>query len=144
MLYSLTYKVLYMKRVNFRISETTYDQLKQLAEQRGESMNAAVQYAVQSAVQLDVQGAVQNCVDEVRREVQENPGETASETDWKALYFAEKERVDGMSAKLLELSGKVADSLQAAQVLQALGKPTLESAEQKKGRWARLRDAWRG
>lgn len=69
------------------------------------------------------------------------------ETDWKALYFAEKERNDGMSAKLLELSGKVADSLQAAQVLQAMDKPILESSEQREereSRWQRLKRAWRG
>jgi predicted RNase H-like nuclease (RuvC/YqgF family) len=46
-----------MKRVNFRLTEIAYDQLKQLAASRGESMNAAVQYAVQSAVQSDVQNS---------------------------------------------------------------------------------------
>lgn len=70
-------------------------------------------------------------------------------TDWKSLYFAEKERADGMSAELLDLSGKVADSLQAAQVLQARsqssGGPVLESADQRrKGRWSRLVGALRG
>ena len=118
----MTYKVTYMKRVNFRISETTYDQLKQLAEQRGESMNAAVQYAVQSAVQ-------------------EKPPEKASDDGvWRELFLKEHE-------KLLELTDKVADSLHASQTLQAMDKPALESAQQKmerKTRWQRLKEAWSG
>lgn len=129
-LYSLTYKVTYMKRVNFRISETTYDQLKQLAGQRGESMNAAVQYAVQSAVQGAVQG-----------DVQEKPPEQASEDNvWRELFLKEHE-------KLLELTDKVADSLHASQTLQAMDKPALESTQQKmerKTRWQRLKEAWSG
>lgn len=122
-----------MKRVNFRISETTYEQLKQLAEHRGESMNAAVQYAVQSAVQKGhdaVQGAVQEKSDEAAPE----------DGIWKELFLQEHE-------KLLALTDKVADSLQASQTLQAMDKPALESVEQKeerKSRWQRLKEAWRG
>lgn len=126
MLYNLTYKVTYMKRVNFRISETTYEQLKQLAEQRGESMNAAVQYAVQSAVQ----GAVQ----------EKAPEQASEDGVWRDLFLKEHE-------KLLELTDKVADSLHASQTLQAMDKPALESAEAKGGRlsrWERLKRAWRG
>lgn len=118
-----------MKRVNFRISETAYEQLKQLAEQRGESMNAAVQYAVQSAVQKE------------HAAVHEKPSEMAPEDAiWKELFIQEHE-------KLLALTDKVADSLQASQTLQAMDKPVLESVEQKeerKTRWQRLKEAWRG
>lgn len=119
-----------MKRVNFRISETTYEQLKQLAEQRGESMNAAVQYAVQSAVQSAVQGAVQ----------EKAPEQASEDGVWRDLFLKEHE-------KLLELTDKVADSLHASQTLQAMDKPALESAEAKGerlSRWERLKRAWRG
>ena len=130
MLYNLTYKVTYMKRVNFRISETTYEQLKQLAKQRGESMNAAVQYAVQNAVQGAVQGAVQ----------EKAPEQASEDGVWRDLFLKEHE-------KLLELTDKVADSLHASQTLQAMDKPALESAEAKEerlSRWERLKRAWRG
>lgn len=129
-----------MKRVNFRISETTYEQLKQLAEQRGESMNAAVQYAVQSAVQKEH--------DAVHDAVQENPEKSASEIEWKELYFAEKNRNDELSDRLLDLSGKVTDAFRAEKVTDAFdaGAKILESTEQKeerKSRWQRLKEAWR-
>lgn len=129
-----------MKRVNFRISETTYEQLKQLAEQRGESMNSAVQYAVQSAVQKGH--------DVVHDAVQENPEKSASEIEWKELYFAEKNRNDELSDRLLDLSGKVTDAFRAEKVTDAFdaGAKILESTEQKeerKSRWQRLKEAWR-
>jgi hypothetical protein len=113
-----------MKRVNFRLTEIAYDQLKQLAASRGESMNAAVQYAVQSAVQSDVQNSTQKTA----------KNDAESDIDWQALYFEEKQRADKQSARLLSLSEKVADSLQASQVLQAMDKPALESTEQKSER----------
>lgn len=114
-----------MKRVNFRISETTYEQLKQLAEQRGESMNAAVQYAVQSAVQKGH--------DAVHDAVQENPEKSALEIEWKELYFAEKNRNDELSDRLLDLSGKVTDAFRAEKVTDAFdaGAKILESTQQK-------------
>lgn len=110
---------------SYRLDGRIIELIDEIAEREGVSATSAVEKSIESYARISAEAS-------------------NGETDWKALYFSEKERNDGMSAKLLELSGKVADSLQAAQVLQALGKPTLESAEQKKGRWARLRDAWRG
>ena len=69
------------------------------------------------------------------------------ETDWKAMYLSEKERNELLSDRLMELSEKVADSLQAAQVLHGAAvaeSKALESQEQKKSRWERLKIAWRG
>lgn len=40
--------------------------------------------------------------------------EEQPETDWKAMYLSEKERNESLSDRLMELSEKVADSLQAA------------------------------
>lgn len=125
-----------MIKTSFRLEESTVEQIKQLAEHYGTSQGGAVRIAVQSAVQSDVQGAVH-----------ENPQETAPDTDWKSLYLEEKKQNRELTEKLLELTGKVADSLQAAQALQAMDKPSLESVEQKqerKTRWKRIREAWRG
>lgn len=101
-------------------------------------MNAAVQHAVQSAVQSAVQDDVQKTA------------EIGSSSDeWKALYLEERERNAELSGRLLELSGKIADSLQASQALNALDKqqPALETAErnqERKTRWQRLKEAWKG
>lgn len=115
----------------FRIDEKLVDELAKYAEEKGVSQTEALEDAIQVAVQVAVQEP-------------DTCQTAAADDEWKALYFAEKERNDNLSLKLLELSDKVADSLQAAQVLQALDRPALESVEQKKSRWSRLRDAWRG
>ena len=73
--------------------------------------------------------------------------EEQPETDWKALYLSETERNESLSDRLMELSEKVADSLQAAQVLHGASvaeSKALESQEQKKSRWERLKIAWKG
>lgn len=119
-----------MKRVNFRIPETDYEQLKKLAEQNDESMNATVQRLIQHAVQ-----------DSAQNPTQEKQNDSAAGDEiWKELFFQEHK-------KLLELTDKVADSLHASQTLQAMDKPVLESNGQKlerKTRWQRLKEAWRG
>jgi hypothetical protein len=56
----------------------------------------------------------------------------AHDIDWQKLYFEEKQRADKTNERLLSVSEKVADSLQASQVLQAMDKPQLESGEVKK------------
>lgn len=59
------------------------------------------------------------------------------ETDWKAMYLSEKERNELLSDRLMELSEKVAESLQAAQMphgASAAEPKALESQEQKKSR----------
>lgn len=73
--------------------------------------------------------------------------EEQPETDWKAMYLSEKERNESLSDRLMELSEKVADSLQAAQVLHGASvaeSKVLESQGQKKSRWERLKIAWKG
>lgn len=113
---------------SYRLYEETVELIEEIAEREGISATNAVERSVESYSRISAEAS-------------------KGETDWKALYFAEKERNDGMSVKLIELSGKVADSLQAAQVLQAMDKPILESSEQKEereSRWQRLKKAWRG
>lgn len=73
--------------------------------------------------------------------------EEQPETDWKAMYLSEKERNESLSDRLMELSEKVADSLQAAQVLHGASvaeSKALESQGQKKSRCERLKIAWKG
>lgn len=121
-----------MKAKTFRLSDTSIEQLEAIAEAKDVSQADAIRFAIQQGY------------DAVQGQYSSNTG---GETDWEALYFAEKARGDEMSAKLLALTDKVADSLQAAQTLQAMDKPALESTEQKeerKTRWQRLKEAWRG
>lgn len=111
-----------MIKTSFRLEESTVEQIKQLAEHYGTSQGGAVHIAVQ------------NCISAVQGAVHENPQETAPDTDWKSLYLEEKQQNRELTEKLLELTGKVADSLQASQTLQAMDKPTLESVAQKEER----------
>ncbi len=112
---------------SYRLDEKTVSLIEGIAEREGVSATNAVEKSIESYARISADVS------------------SDSETDWKALYFAEKERNDEMSTRLLELSGKVADSLQASQVIQVMNQTALESAEQKherKSRWQRLREAW--
>lgn len=130
-----------MIKTSFRLEESTVEQIKQLAEHYGTSQGGAVRIAVQSAVH-EVQGDVQSAVHEKSQE-------TASDTEWKELYFLEKKRNDELSDRLLDLSGKVTDAFRAEKVTGAFdaGAKILESTEikeERKSRWQRLKEAWRG
>ncbi len=119
-----------MAKINksYRLDGKTVSLIEEIAEREGVSATNVVEKSIESYAQISA------CASD-------------GEMDWKAIYFAEKERNDEMSTKLLELSGKVADSLQASQVIQVMNQTALESAEQKherKSRWQRLREAWRG
>ena len=124
-------------KTSFRLEESTVKQIKQLAKHYDTSQGGAVCIAVQ------------NCIDAVHSEVQENQDESASEVKWKELYFTEKKRNDELSDRLLSLSEKVTDTFRAEKVTNAFdaGVKILESTEQKeerKTRWQRLKEAWRG
>lgn len=117
----------------YRIDAALLDGLDKLAKERGMGQTEAVEAAIRDAIRMS-----DTCQTH-------ETGEGG--TDWEALYFAEKARGDEMSARLLALTDKVADSLQAAQTLQAMDKPALESSGQKAeraSRWQRLKEAWRG
>ena len=118
-----------MKAKTFRLSDTSIEQLEAIAETKGVSQADAIRFAIQQgydAIQVSDNSHTQES--------------SESDTTWKELFLQEHE-------KLLALTDKVADSLQAAQTLQAMDKPALESTEQKverKTRWQRLKEAWRG
>lgn len=114
-----------MKAKTFRLDETSLEQLKAIEDAKGVSQADAVRYAIQQGF-----NAIQ---------VQDTPTKS-DDTDWKSMYLREHDA-------LLSLTDKVADGLKAAQTLQAMDKPALESTQQKmerKTRWQRLKEAWRG
>lgn len=126
-----------MKQVNFRLSESELEQLKDIEHARDCSGVDAIRFAIQKGH------------DAIHDAIQENPEKSASEIEWKELYFAEKNRNDELSDRLLDLSGKVTDAFRAEKVTDAFdaGAKILESTEQKeerKTRWQRLKEAWRG
>lgn len=110
-----------MKQKIFRLTEAEINIIKRVAEER-------------DCTQTDV---IRWCISQLESDMQEDISKKESESVWKELFLQEHE-------KLLALTEKMADSLQASQTLQAMDKPALESSEQKKSRLQRLREAWRG
>lgn len=119
--------------ISFRPKEHELEQIRLIQERKGCSQAGAIRFALDAACEA--------------LEPQEGP---QPETDWKSLYFNEKELNESLSSRLMELSEKVADSLQAAQVLHGAAvaeSKALESEEAKETRkslWGRLKAAWRG
>lgn len=117
--------------VAFRPKPRELEQLRAVQERIGGNQSDALRYALKVAADSF------------------EPKEERPEDDWKALYIEEKELSKDLSKRLMELSEKVADSLQAAQVLHGATvaeAKALEDRETKddRSRWQRLRDAWRG
>ena len=110
----------------YRLDSDLLSELEKYAQAKNISQTEAIEAAIRDAIHKPDDSHTQEM------------GE--SDTTWKELFLQEHE-------KLLALTDKVADSLQAAQTLQAMDKPALESTEQKlerKTRWQRLKEAWRG
>lgn len=119
--------------ISFRPKERELEQIRLIQERKGCSQAGAIRFALDAACEA--------------LELKEEP---QPDTDWKALYFNEKELNESLSSRLMELSEKVADSLQAAQVLHGAAvaeSKALESEEAKETRkslWWRLKAAWKG
>ena len=119
--------------ISFRPKEHELEQIRLIQERKGCSQAGAIRFALDAACEV--------------LEPQEEP---QSDTDWKAMYLSEKKLNESLSNRLMELSEKVADSLQAAQVLHGVAvaeSKALESEEAKETRkslWGRLKAAWRG
>lgn len=114
----------------YRIDADLLNELDKYTKEKGISQTEAVEAAIRNAIHKP---------DACHTQKAEEDG-TSYNTIWKELFLQEHE-------KLLALTDKVADSLQAAQTLQAMDKPVLESPEQKeerKTRWQRLKEAWNG
>lgn len=122
--------------ISFRPKEQELDRIKLIQERKGCSQAGAIRFALEAACEaLESEG---------------EPQRDQTEEDWKARFFEEKERNESLSDRLIELSGKVADSLQAAQMLhgaavaESKALEGKEANETRKSRWQRLKDAWRG
>lgn len=119
--------------ISFRPKEQELGQIRLIQERKGCSQAGAIRFALDAAC-----------------EALEPKEEPQPDTDWKALYFSEKELNESLSSRLMELSEKVADSLQAAQVLHGAAvaeSKALEGEEAKETRkslWGRLKAAWKG
>ena len=119
--------------ISFRPKERELEQIRLIQERKGCSQAGAIRFALDAAC-----------------EALEPKDELQLDTDWKAMYLSEKELNESLSSRLMELSEKVADSLQAAQVLHGAAvaeSKALESEEAKKvrlSRWERLKAAWKG
>lgn len=119
----------------YRLDPDLVSELEKYAQEQSISQTEALEHAIQMAVQ----------VPDDSRTLKNTENDTESNNVWKDLFLQEHE-------KLLALTDKVADSLQASQTLQAMDKPavevqSLESTQQKmerKTRWQRLKEAWRG
>ncbi len=123
----------------YRIDSELVDELEKYAKSRNMSQTEALESAIQGAIQ----GAIH--VPDGSHTQKTARNDTKSDDVWRELFLQEHE-------KLLALTEKVADSLQASQTLQAMDKPAaevqvLESTTQKmkrNTRWQRLKEAWRG
>lgn len=114
----------------YRLDSDLVSELEEYAQAQNISQTEALESAIRSAIQKPDNSHTQ----------ESSESDTTYDTTWKELFLQEHE-------KLLALTDKVADSLQAAQTLQAMDKPALESTAQKeerKTRWQRLKEAWRG
>lgn len=127
-----------MQKKTFRLSDETCAELRELSDSWGVSQGAAVERAIHLAIQDAIPDAI--------RLPYASGGDASGSVAISALadQIAVK---DGQIASLME---QLAESTKAIQGAQALHHETvgasmaLESAEQKKGRLARLVAAWRG
>lgn len=91
--------------ISFRPKKRELEQIRLIQEGKGCSQAGAIRFALDAAC-----------------EALEPKEEPQPDTDWKAMYLSEKELNESLSLRLIELSEKVADSLQAAQLLHAADK----------------------
>lgn len=111
------------KAKTFRFDDETLADLVTLCDRWKVTQTEAIQRAIQEAIQSNTESNTEQYSDA-------DPSE-----QWKELYKAERARVDDLTASnkeltdsLVTLSAKIADSLQASQVLQAADKEDLRPA----------------
>lgn len=123
------------KQKNFKLEEKTLAELQEYAERNSMTQTEVVEEAIRAYIRElyasytpDSEGS--------------RPG-NALEVEALVKQLDVKDRqIEALSNALVSAQ----ETAKAAQVLHAADKPelALESVEQKKSRWARLRDAWRG
>lgn len=116
----------------YRINEEVLADLDKLAGQRGVSQTEALEVAIRFAIQMPNTEAY-GC----------HTQSSNAEVNALIRQLDVKDRqIDALTSALVAAQ----ETAKAAQVLHAADKPelALESAEQKRTRWQRLMDAWRG
>ena len=123
----------------FRIEEELVSELDKLAKERGISQTEALEAAIHGAIHVPYTEPY-TCHTPVDKEK-----DTETSPEIKALIKqldVKDQQIESLSSALVSAQ----ETAKAAQALHAADKQTLalESVEQKKSRWARLKDAWRG
>ena len=130
------------KQKNFKLEEKTLADLQEYAERNSMTQTEVVEEAIRAYIRElyasytpDSEGSRPGNAFEVEALVKQ--------LDVKDKQLDAKDKqIEALSNALVSAQ----ETAKAAQVLHAADKPelALESVEQKKSRWARLRDAWRG
>ena len=123
----------------FRLEEELVSELDKLAKERGVSQTAALEAAIHSAIHAPYTEPY-TC---------QTSGEEKNATQTAPEVEALIRQLDVKDQQIRDLSSALVaaqETVKRAQYLHASDKSerALESAEQKKSRWARLVDAWRG
>lgn len=125
-----------MKRQkNFKIEEETLSELREFADSHSMSQTEVVEEAIRAYIRELYAGYTP---DEDKKDSQ-----TAPEVEALIRQLDVKDKqIEALSSALVTAQ----ETAKGAQILHASDKSerALESVEQKKSRWARLRDAWRG
>lgn len=120
----------------YRLDEKTLVELDSIAEKMGLNQTQALEAAIHSMLEKE---AGSHTLEMLERE----NGRLA------AQIYVKDGQIESLSAALVaaqETARAAQEVAKAAQVLHAADKPelALETAEQKRTRWQRLMDAWRG
>lgn len=125
----------------FRLTEENADKLRRLAEERGTTATDVINAAISEY------GNEQNTSNTIFGDSHTGaiPDDGGTESD--GLRVMEK-ALDGLTSQLEAKDRQIeglTDALKAAQALHAVSESkSLESTDQKRSRWRRLVDAWRG
>lgn len=137
------------KQKNFKLEEKTLADLQEYAERNSMTQTEVVEEAIRAYIRElyasytpDSEGSRPGNAFEVEALVKQlDVKDKQLDAKDKQLDVKDKQ-IEALSNALVSAQ----ETAKAAQVLHAADKPelALESVEQKKSRWARLRDAWRG
>lgn len=130
-----------MKSRTFRLKESSIEQLKHIAETRGETQTAAIQFAIQncySAIQDEIRGET----DEKRTDESASP-RGASDQSLDALIRqldVKDKQISDLAAALVAAqdTAKAAQALHAADRKSDLALESVEEKETRKSLWRRL------
>ena len=144
------------KQKNFKLEEKTLADLQEYAERNSMTQTEVVEEAIRAYIRElyasytpDSEGSRPGNAFEVEALVKQLDVKDKQLDVKDKQLDAKDKQLDAKDKQIEALSNALVsaqETAKAAQVLHAADKPelALESVEQKKSRWARLRDAWRG